>query len=394
MNICFISSHELDPTYGGTERVSYNLSQEMIRRGHNVTCCFMFNVPNEEFKSSVDSIKLPFGASSKLREDSSALAQFLSDNKVDVMMFQSHHSYFWDVCVEAKMKTGVKLIYNLHSDPRSGIKEVNDRFARISLSENGVRKYYKLLYNYIKLPYTYYSRYSHSKAEYSKFYRECDKFVLLSQSFIPSLCRLISIDSKGDKLCAITNPMLPKDSMVSDKKKQVAFVGRATIPHKRPDRVLDMWSALHKQYPEWNLVIIGDGPDLQHLKDYANRKRLERVTFTGQTNPMPYFSESTISCVTSTHEGFGMVIIEAQQNGCIPVVFDSYESLHDIIEDGKNGYIVPAFNMGEYISKIKMLMDNTQLCETIAETCRQRSNKFEIGNIVDQWEALYKTLLS
>lgn len=393
MNICFISSHELDPTYGGTERVSYNLSQEMVRRGHGVFCCFMYNVPNKDFVSSVDSVQLPYTDSDHISENCDILSRYITQNGIDVLMFQSHHSVFWDVCVAAKKNTGVKLIYNLHSDPRSSYKEVNDRFAKIVIEERGVKRYTKYIWNAIKLPYTYYSRHKYFKNQYNKFYNECDQFVLLSDKFMPAITKLLSSQDVS-KLNSITNPVLLSDTIIQKKQKEIVFVGRAEILNKRPDRVLDAWRKLYAKHPDWSLVMVGDGAGLPYLKEYAQRKGIQRVLFTGQTNPMPYFSRATISCVTSTHEGFGMVIIEAQQNGCIPVVYDSYESLHDIIDSGKNGYIIPAFDERKFVAQLAQIMDNPELCKEMSETCRENTNKFNLSNIVDQWEELYKDLLS
>jgi glycosyltransferase involved in cell wall biosynthesis len=45
--------------------------------------------------------------------------------------------------------------------------------------------------------------------------------------------------------------------------------------------------------------------------------------------------------MTSTAEGWGMVLTEAQQMGVPVVAMDSFGALHDIIEDGYNGRIVP-----------------------------------------------------
>ena len=65
--------------------------------------------------------------------------------------------------------------------------------------------------------------------------------------------------------------------------------------------------------PEWNLKIIGDGPDKKKL-EYMSR-RLDRISFLGFQNPEPYYREASILCMTSNHEGFGMVLIESRTQG-------------------------------------------------------------------------------
>jgi len=45
--------------------------------------------------------------------------------------------------------------------------------------------------------------------------------------------------------------------------------------------------------------------------------------------------------MTSRFEGWPMVLMEAMQMGVVPVVYNSFESLSDIVVDGENGYIIP-----------------------------------------------------
>lgn len=71
-----------------------------------------------------------------------------------------------------------------------------------------------------------------------------------------------------------------------------------------------------------------------------------------------YYKESSIFCLTSNHEGWGLVLTEAMQFGCVPIAFDSFESIHEIIEDGKNGFLVKPFDMDKYADKVLRLADN------------------------------------
>lgn len=96
--------------------------------------------------------------------------------------------------------------------------------------------------------------------------------------------------------------------------------------------------------------------------------------------------------MTSSLEGFGMTLVEAQQYACVPMAMDTYSSLHDIITDGENGIIVPDNALTLYGSKLMELMSNHKLREQLAlnglDTCR----KFEVENIATQWENLFKKI--
>ena len=48
----------------------------------------------------------------------------------------------------------------------------------------------------------------------------------------------------------------------------------------------------------------------------------------GQKNPEPYYNEASIFMMTSSFEGWGLTLTEAQQYGCVPLAFHSFASLN------------------------------------------------------------------
>lgn len=104
-----------------------------------------------------------------------------------------------------------------------------------------------------------------------------------------------------------------------------------------------IWEKVEKACPGWHLDIVGDGPDAELLKDSAQKLGLSRIVFHGFQNPGPYYSRASIFCMTSTFEGFGLVLVEAMQHGCVPIAFDSYPAVRDIISHGENGILIPPF---------------------------------------------------
>jgi glycosyltransferase involved in cell wall biosynthesis len=63
---------------------------------------------------------------------------------------------------------------------------------------------------------------------------------------------------------------------------------------------------------------------------------LKRVNFEGYRNPQPFYKRASIFVMTSANEGFPMTLIEAQQNGCVPVVMNSFSALREIIQNNIN----------------------------------------------------------
>ncbi len=118
------------------------------------------------------------------------------------------------------------------------------------------------------------------------------------------------------------------------------YVGRIA-EEKSIDMLIRAFGILKKENAPIRLVVIGGGPDLESLKDYAASLGLEdTVTFLG---PKPnveipaYYQSADCFCSASTSETQGMTYIEALASG-IPVFGRYDEVLEDLIQEDRNGY--------------------------------------------------------
>ena len=224
-----------------------------------------------------------------------------------------------------------------------------------------------------------------------------DAYVFLTQAFANEYLKL-SRGYNEKKIHAISNPLTYSSFYRMDeyesKEQIILFVGRIEEVSKRISYVLKLWGMIQKESvsKKWKLVIVGDGPDLQNAKKIAKEMDLQRISFEGYCNPKPYYEKSSIFVMTSASEGFGMTLLEAQQNGCVPLAMDTYTSLHDIIQDENNGFIIPENNFETYIYRLKELMTNKSLRKEMAENGIGSSKKYSIDMIVDQWEKLFNEL--
>lgn len=98
--------------------------------------------------------------------------------------------------------------------------------------------------------------------------------------------------------------------------------------------------------------------------------------------------------MASNSEGFGMVLVEAQQYGCVPVALDSFSAVHDIIENGRNGVLVEDSNREKYGKELLELIRKEDIRRTIAKNALQDCKKFSAKNIVDQWENLFREVVT
>src|SRR5205085_5435483 len=110
----------------------------------------------------------------------------------------------------------------------------------------------------------------------------------------------------------------------------------------RQDLLVEAFTALLKRVPDAWLLLVGDGPVMPQLRDFADRLQLSsRVRFAGfQSKPELYLAMMDVFALTSRSEGMPLVVLEACAAG-VPVVATQVGGLREMIRSGQNGLLVP-----------------------------------------------------
>ena len=280
-----------------------------------------------------------------------------------------------------------KTISVLHGKPMLNYEHLASE--ELVLKENTLKGCLKLIARFFLYP-KIKSSYLSSRIQHFGFlFSNSDKVCLLSQSYIGDFKVYYKSFDKG-KIVSIPNPnsFVPKQC---EKKKQLLYVGRLDGGQKRPDRLLKIWKRLYKKFPDWEMIIVGDGKERGRLEQQA--RNLERISFVGFQSPKQHYHDASVFCLTSNFEGFPMVLPEAMAFGVVPFSFNSYSAVNDIIEDGKTGVLVTSFSIKEYANKLAYLMSDEERRIEISENCMKDVTRFSIDNIVNQWEDLFHSLL-
>lgn len=226
-------------------------------------------------------------------------------------------------------------------------------------------------------------------------YRVADALILLSKYEIPEIQKLTDTDLSRCKV--INNPLsweqIENVEILQQKKKQVLIVSRLYNPEKRLDLALRIWKMLGQRgFTDWQLIIVGEGVHEAYLKELTEKLALKNVTFTGRQDPVPYYRGASLFMMTSTVEGWGLTLTESMQTGVVPIAFDSYPALHDIITDQYDGCIIPDDDLEAYADCMEGLMRNREERERIAKNGLESCRRFEINKIVEQWGKLIESL--
>ena len=155
------------------------------------------------------------------------------------------------------------------------------------------------------------------------------------------------------------------DSLLK-RKKQILFVGRLARQKQVPE-LIEIWSLVEKNHPQWELVIVGDGDERPLVEERIRKHDLQRVRLIGKTTDGLFFDLPEVS-------------------------FDCPCGPEEIIEDGKNGFIIKDFDKIRFAEKLSELMGNDKMREEFSVRSKELSRKYLPENILPQWEKLFEKI--
>ena len=175
--------------------------------------------------------------------------------------------------------------------------------------------------------------------------------------------------------------------------KRLISVGRLSR-EKAYEDLLDVFQLIHRKEPSWRLDIIGDGAQKNLLGDriYAEgwTDCVKLHGFQDKTYINDLLSKSSIYLMSSVTESFGIVLIEAMSHGLPCVAFDSAEGSTELIENGKNGFLISYRNKEEYAKKVLELMHDKKERVRLGKCGRETSLNFTSDKVKKEWMKVLK----
>lgn len=396
MNILFVNNVPFNPQYGGIERVTDLLCKCLIQYfQYNVyyLVCEECDQKYYSYDFPAPIYNLPY--KSNMEEKQRYLSQLVSRLSIDVIINQRGQSYN----IHKMMShSGAKVISVLHNQPTAWIKHEMSRTLTTDLSSIlGIYKhslkilFYPLYYYIRKIRFTKFL-----SSQFIRILEESASVVLLSDKFKPELERIVKRDLSNYNIKGIPNPNTFRriDTYDNCKDNSILYVGRLSKFEKNPIRLLQIWGKIHAEHQSWKLVFVGEGDAMDDMKKFVKRKRLPRVSFEGsQAEVIDYYKRASFICLTSNFEGWGMVLTEGMQCGCIPFSFNSYGAASDIIDDGVNGCLIKPFDLNEYAARLKELMDNKELRVKMSLAACEKVELFNVNNVALIWDSLIKSVV-
>lgn len=170
--------------------------------------------------------------------------------------------------------------------------------------------------------------------------------------------------------------------------KRLVSVGRLSKEKGYMD-LLKIYYLLSKEHPDWTLDIIGDGTERNNLEHFIKLYGLEdKVTLHG-FRKKEYIDKilhnSSIYLMTSFTESFGIVLLEAMSHGVPCIAFSSAEGARELIDSGKNGYLIKNRNFRAIIKKIEDLMKDQETRKKIGKAARYSVKEYTGDIVKEEW---------
>lgn len=379
--VCFLTRGSVHHYYGGLDRVTEIIADYLEANGCRV---LYLSQVKRDLDNTLRQRYLPNTNVLKSAENEVFFNEFLQSEKIDVIINQEGNV---DLTIPIYNRDQVKVLTALHFNPNYITDSYFEtRFANCSPFINNI------LGKLFSIPIIRNRGLVYLRAKIARNYKyQCsyaDHFILLSDRFRKDMRELCNC--MPSNVCSINNPIVLtndhyQELSIEDKSRTLLYVGKIEFSQKRVDCIVKIWSQLADKFKDWDLKIVGDGPDRDRLESYVLSDAIPRVSILGTCDPKEYYRTSSILCFASSFEGWGMVLVEAQSMGCVPIAFNSYSSLEDIIEDGENGCVVQDLNIEEYIEKLVQLMEDDSLRYKMAQNSKDGVSRYDINNIGRQW---------
>lgn len=175
------------------------------------------------------------------------------------------------------------------------------------------------------------------------------------------------------------------------REKTIVTVGRL-LPQKNQEMLLDAFAAIADAFPEYKLVIYGDGAHRENLEEKVSQLKLEnRVSMPGSFKDIHQrIASAELFVMSSNYEGMPNALIEAMCLG-LPVISTKVSGATDLIRHGENGLLVDVGDTAGLAQAMQILLSDENMRESFGREATRLNETLKIEDITRQWlEAVEK----
>lgn len=202
----------------------------------------------------------------------------------------------------------------------------------------------------------------------------------------------VGVDLKKVINVSFSNGGIKKELDIKEKDIIISCIAEFT-PNKNQMFLLRGWEKIAQDFNNIHLLFIGKGKCLNNLKEQMKQNSLPRVYFLGyRTDVLKIIAKSNIITLVSKREGLPRSIIEAMALGK-PVVVSNVRGNRDLVEQGKNGFLVELGDIERLISSIKKLIIDDKLKADMGREALKRIEDYSLEKVLAEMSSIYDSYL-
>lgn len=193
-------------------------------------------------------------------------------------------------------------------------------------------------------------------------------------------------ESLEHKSCVIPNPVEVKAERKADNKYRLVTAGRL-IEQKNHAMLVDAVGILKDEFPELCADIYGEGSLRGELTSQIEKCGLsDRVRLCGNVSDLHFrINDAGMFVMTSEFEGLSNALLEAMMLGLACVTTD-YPGVEEVIENGKNGIIVPRGDVKALAAALKEVLSDDEKRKSLCENALSTAQNYKKETVLGMWE--------
>ena len=375
---------------GGLAKVNVAFANEMVRRGHTVTTVYSDDLEGDFFyplDERVTAYNLRhfrgqthlFPISYKIRRE---ILRAFSERKGRAVNLAFVEKYLLPhvrtILDEAQPDV---IVCFQQATTKSYVCDIETQIPVISMSHGPTADYF-----------------THYPAEELPALQQADVCQVLLEPFAVPLRENLSPPPRRIEVIGNVVPQYEEQAALASEKDiyKIVFVGRLIRNVKRPHLLIEAFSRIAAEFPNWRLELWGAEDskryyrELQQMVRSVNMRGYETVKLCGTTSDIPRVLQSSDLCVApSASEGFSLAHTEAMSMGLPLIGYRSCVSLSALVRDGENGLLAED-GVESLAEKMAILMRDRDLRARMGQAARDSMRAYAPEIIWARWEQLMR----
>ncbi len=179
---------------------------------------------------------------------------------------------------------------------------------------------------------------------------------------------------------------------LDSKKTRIAYIGRVD-PEKSIDVIIDAFSLIAEEFPDTELIIVGDGvAKIKLQKQVAELGLSHQIRFLGKILPpelIDVYRSASFFATASETETQGIVLIEAAAIG-LPLIAVDAGAVKELCQNKKNGFLCRPKDVKQISRAMKTLLSDEKLRKEYGNNSLEMAKKHDLGHTLSRFLEIYQ----